>query len=187
MDFEIDAQVQISDEKLKRLSTLANTQLLIEQEISKTEFKLEDLKKKQEEVSQKLIPELMNEIGMAEFTLKSGAKVKVKKFYSGNLGEKNPRAKEGMQWLTEHGFSALIKKEFILDLGRNPSIDYDVIRTIINKAFKDNSNLEFKTEVKEGVHHKTLTGFMKEQIEAGNELPLELFKGFIGDKTEIIL
>lgn len=185
MDFEVDSKVNVSEEKLKELSKLAVQQLTIEQEIENKKNELEQLTKILKSISEGKIPELMQEIGMSEFSLLNGAKVKVKPFYSGTVNEENILAVSN--WLNEKGHSALLKKEIILNFGKD-SVDnwQEVISYLKTEAYK-NTGIEVSAQFKQGIHHATLNAFLKEQIEAGKELPLELFKAYIGNRTKITL
>jgi hypothetical protein len=188
MDFEEDAKIDVSEEKLKELSKLATQQLMIEQEIENKKAELDGLNKVLRSISEIKIPEAMQKIGMSEFALTNGAKIKVKPFYSGNLSEKNPRAAEGYEWLRKNGFGALIKKELSLDFGQMENVDWAYLMTKIKELIRESEGNDLEhIELTEGVHHATLNAFLKEQIEGGKELPLELFNAYIGNRAKISL
>lgn len=188
MDFEEDAKINVTEEKLSELSKLATQQLLVEQEIDKKKEELEQLNKALRLISEIKIPEAMQKIGMSNFSLTNGAKIVVKPFYSGNLSDKNPRAAEGYEWLRKNGHGALIKKEMNIDFGKADNVDWEYIQSKIKELFREAEGVDVEgIELNEGVHHATLNAFLKEQIEGGKQLPLELFKAYVGNRAKISL
>ena len=188
MDFEEDAKIVVTEEKLGELSKLAAQQLLIEQAIENKKEELENLNKALRLISEVKIPEAMQKIGMANFSLTNGAKIEVKPFYSGNLGKKNPRSNEGYDWLRKNGHGALIKKEMNLDFGQMENVDWEYIQTKIKELVREAEGKDLENiELTEGVHHATLNAFLKEQIEGGKKLPLELFNAYVGNRAKISL
>lgn len=188
MDFENDAALGVSEEKLKDLSKLATQQLLIEQSIEAKKEELVQLNKVLKHLSETKIPEAMQAVGMSEFSLTNGAKIQVKPFYSGNLGDKNPRAAEGYDWLRKNGHGAIIKKEMNLDFGQAEGVDWRFLQSKIKEMVREAEGFDLEgIEVNEGVHHATLNAFIREQVEGGKEFPLELFNGYVGNRAKISL
>lgn len=185
MDFEQDSKVEVSTEKLKQLSFLAITQLSIEEKIKEAEEKLEGLKDRLKVISQVKIPSLMAEIGMSDFTLTNGAKVKVQPFFSGKIDDENREA--CIQWLDANGHGALMKKALVLDFGDVKKADWEYLSKKIKEIVYEAEHVQIETELKQGVHHKTLEAFIREQVTGGKEFPLELFKAYVGNKTKIIV
>lgn len=185
MDFEADAKstLPVNDERLTRLSTLATKQLMIEEAILNTEVRLDSLKKDLKLVSEVAIPDLMIQIGMSKFTLTNGAQVQVKPFYAGRIDDEN--REEASAWLNDNGHGALINKTLALDFGKADGIDWKKVIAEIAATIGEEIDVDIK--LNQGVHHATLNAFIKEQIEAGNKFPLDLFKAFIGNKTKITL
>lgn len=175
LDFEEDAaNLPVGEDAMARLAELAKQQIALELLIDSKEKQLSEVKLELKKISENSIPDLMSEIGMSEFKLTDGSKVTVKPFYSGTYTE------EGANWLKENGHDAIIKKSAELDFGRMDTEECNSILALI----KDVGEIGIKQ--KEGIHHATLSSFIKEQVTTGKSFPLELFKGFIGHKTKIV-
>lgn len=167
---------EVDNFALTTISSLAKRQLELEQELARLE---EDLKTKKEElrqISQIDLPEAMAEIGMSAFTLDGGAKVTVKPFYNCSIPKE--RYDEAMSWLRDNGHADLIKNTISVDFGKG----------------EDDRAASFKTNLREqgtsytdktGVHPQTLRAFVREQVETGQPLPLDLLGVFIGQQTTI--
>lgn len=188
MDFEEDSGIKVSEDKLKDLSKLATQQLLIEQSILAKKEELEQLTKILKHLSETKIPEAMQAIGMSKFSLTNGAEIIIKPFYSGNLGEKNPRAAEGYTWLRDNGHGGLIKKNLNVEFGQLENVNWNDLILAIRQSIHENIGVEAEgVELNEGVHHATLNAFIREQIEGGKEFPLELFNAYVGNRAKISL
>jgi hypothetical protein len=163
------------EQKLKNLSTYAYELVEIDQEIADLEDKLKARKEALREVSERKIPEIMNELAIDEFKLKNGLKVRVNPYYSAKITD--PAAYD---WLEEHDHGSIIKGEFILYHRR------DEVERL--EAFKKLAeSMGFNFEVKVHVHPMTLKAFVKEQIESGVPIPRDLFNVYTGFKTKISL
>lgn len=163
-----------TEEKLKRLSNLCQYQIDKEDLITNLENQVKAAKEELNKVSEFEIPELMSEIGIREFKLSNGLKVTVKPFFSGKITDEN--AGEAYDWLDQRGFSDIVKGELIVQFRRNEDVT-----EIMELAHQ----LNFDTKEKMGIHHQTLSAFIKEQITEGKDLPRELFGVYTGFKTKI--
>lgn len=166
----------IDDSTLSTLSSLAKKQLELEQEIEDLETQLKNKKDEHKQVSQVDLPEAMSECGMNSFELSTGQKVSVKPFYNCSIPKE--RYHEALHWLRDQGHGDLIKNTVSIDFGRG----------------EDSKAAEFKAELinkgtsytdKTGVHPQTLRAFVREQVELGQPLPLDLLGVFIGQQTSI--
>jgi hypothetical protein len=195
IDFEKDekAEIDVEETSVQRLAVLATKQLALLEQIDKTEKYLENLKKGAKEVSEKQIPDLMTQIGMSKFTLTNGAQVQVKPYYSGKIDDEN--REEAFAWLKENNNDSIIKKCLVLDFGKADGLDWEsIIEGLMQYAVENIYTRDEEGEIErvpidisleQGIHHATLNAFIKEQVEAGNPIPLEVFKAYIGSKTKI--
>lgn len=159
---------------LKQLADFANSQLRLEAEIAELEEILKIKNEAHRNVSQTLIPKLMQEIGIAEFKLTSGAKVTVTPFYSGKI-----TTDAGYDWLKNNGHGSIVKSFY--EVPYDFSATEEELETIQNAL--DDAGL-FYTE-KKSVHHMTLGAFIKEQSVNGTPVPVDLFNVYEGYKTKI--
>jgi len=166
----------VDNTHLSTLSSLAKKQLEIEQELESLEASLKQKKEEHRQVSQVDLPEAMTECGMNNFELDNGAKVTVKPFY--NCSIPKDRYEDALLWLRNEGHADLIKNTVSVDFGRgedDKAANFKAELLTSGTSYKD----------KTGVHPQTLKAFVKEQVESGRPLPLDLLGVFIGQKTNI--
>ena len=86
---------------------------------------------------------------------------------------------QAFTWLRTNGFEDLIKNDVNLSFGMKQDNE---ARSLV----EDLKTKGFAVQQKTHVHHSTLGGFVKEQIENGKDVPHDLFGIFIKDKTKLI-
>jgi len=177
IDFEKDQQqviqktdnIQSLADQVERLESLQTRLELQEDNIKNT-------KKELEHVSGEIIPTMMSEMGLSHLKLMDGSSVDVKPNYSANITIANREA--AFNWLRQNGLGDIIKNEISVSFGRNED----------NKAagYADFARGQgFQPTQKLKVEPMTLKALVRERIEAGKELPTELFNVFVGNKTTI--
>ena len=175
-ELESDLGSLPEDGKLKQLEEQIVKMVSLERAIDQFEELLKETKEHLTHVSDKVIPDLMDEAGLAEFTTKSGFKVVVKPFYNGKITTENEG--ECFQWLEQSGNSGLIKHNVEVKLGRS---EHELATKIT--AYLAGLGVDYSD--KESVHWATLNAFIKEQITKGHAFPMELFNVFIGRTTKL--
>jgi len=137
---------------------------------------LKDKKREAEKISGEIIPTLLSEMGLSSLKLADGSAVDVKPYYAANISVANREAAYG--WLRSNGLGDIIKNDITVSFGRNED----------NKA-AEYANLArgqgFEPTQKLKVEPMTLKALVRERIEAGKEMPTELFNVFVGNKTTI--
>ena len=145
-------------------------------DIEATEEKLKELKKKRDHISGEVIPTMMSEMGLAELKLQDGSHLKVSTSYRATITEANKE--EAFNWLRNNGLGDIIKNEISVSFGRNEdnkAADYAELA----KSQGLNPMQKLKVEP------MTLKALVRERIEAGKELPTELFGVYTENKTTI--
>jgi hypothetical protein len=177
IDFEKDQQdamkktdnIQSLADQVERLETFAKT-------IEAAEENLKRLKKNYEHLSGEVIPTMMSEMGLSHLKLMDGSSVDVKPHYSATITQANKEA--AFNWLRNNGLGDIIKNEISVSFGRNEdtrAADYaDLAKS---HGFQPTQKLK--------VEPMTLKALVRERIEAGKEMPTEIFNVFIGNKTTI--
>ena len=177
IDFEKDQQdaikktdnIQSLADQVERLEGVMTT-------IEKAEENLKLLKKNRDHISGEVIPTMMSEMGFAELKLNDGSFLKVSTSYKAHISEANKEA--AYNWLRNNGLGDIIKNEISVSFGRNED----------NKA-ADYANLAkgqgFQPTQKMKVEPMTLKALVRERIEAGKEMPTEIFGVFSENKTTI--
>ena len=148
----------------------------LNQEIEKKEKDLKQRKKDLEHISGEVIPTMMAEMGLSHLKLMDGSSVDVKPNYSANITIANREA--AFNWLRNNGLGDIIKNEISVSFGRNED----------NKAADYAALAEgqgFQPQQKLKVEPMTLKALVRERIEAGKEMPTELFNVYVGNKTTI--
>ena len=177
IDFEKDQQdamkktdnIQSLADQVERLETFAKT-------IEAAEENLKRLKKNYEHLSGEVIPTMMSEMGLSHLKLMDGSSVDVKPHYSATITQANKEA--AFNWLRNNGLGDIIKNEISVSFGRNEdtrAVDYAHLAK--SHGFQPTQKLK--------VEPMTLKALVRERIEAGKEMPTEIFNVFIGNKTTI--
>jgi hypothetical protein len=177
IDFEKD-QEQVLDRttNINKLADKIKELQAVEKAIELDEKQIKEKKKHLEYLSGEIIPTMLSEMGLSSLKLQDGSSVEVKTNYSATITQANKEA--AFNWLRENGLGDIIKNEISVSFGRNED----------NKA-ADYANLargqglEPKQKLK--VEPMTLKALVRERIEAGKEMPTEIFNIFVGNKTTI--
>ena len=177
IDFEKD-QEQVLD-KTTNINKLADKikELQASQlELQEQEDAIKQKKKDIEHLSGEVIPTMLSEMGLSYLKLQDGSSVEVKTNYSATITQANKEA--AFNWLRENGLGDIIKNEISVSFGRNED----------NKA-ADYANLAKSQGLdpmqKLKVEPMTLKALVRERMEAGKEMPTELFNIYVGNKTTI--
>ena len=177
IDFEKD-QEQVLD-KTTNINKLADKikELQAQQEqLQQQEDAIKQKKKDIEYLSGEVIPTMLSEMGLSYLKLQDGSSVEVKTNYSATITQANKE--KAFNWLRENGLGDIIKNEISVSFGRNED----------NKA-ADYANLAKSQGLdpmqKLKVEPMTLKALVRERMEAGKEMPTELFNIYIGNKTTI--
>jgi hypothetical protein len=169
--------IGLNDEELAMVSALAEKQVSLEVRIAKGEELLKSLKKELDEVRDKELPNALAECGLSEIKLTDGTKITVKQeVYASITEEKAPMA---FGWLREHDHGALIKNVISTEFGKGEDEKAVEAATVLAEA-------GFRPTQKESVHPMTLKAFLKEQINKGEEIPLDLFSAHIVNRSKIV-
>ena len=177
IDFEHDQQNAMS--KTENIQSLADQVERLEnlnREIEVAETQLKQKKKNLEHLSGEVIPTMMAEMGLSHLKLMDGSSVDVKPHYSATITQANKEA--AFNWLRNNGLGDIIKNEILVSFGRNEdnkAADYAALAQ--ERGFQPTQKLK--------VEPMTLKALVRERIEAGKEMPTEIFNIFIGNKTTI--
>ena len=158
----------LSDEVLKLRA--------MEDQLKIMEEALKEKKKEIDRVSGEVIPTMLSEMGLSQLKLADGSSVDVKPFYSASISAQNKE--KAYQWLRNNGLGDIIKNEISVSFGRNED----------NKAASYAELAKgqgFQPTQKMKVEPMTLKALVRERIEAGKEMPTEIFGVYSENKTTI--
>ena len=177
IDFEQDQQDAMSrTENIQSLADQVERLESLNKRIETSEQNLKDLKKAYQHISGEVIPTMMSEMGLAELKLQDGSHLKVSTSYRATITEANKEA--AFTWLRNNGLGDIIKNEISVSFGRNEdnkAADYAALAQ--ERGYQPTQKLK--------VEPMTLKALVRERLEAGKEMPTEIFNIFVGNKTTI--
>lgn len=175
--FEEDAgALTVNDDQLTGIGGLAKRAKLLEKEIEEIESVVKERKEQLSKLLEDAIPAALSEMGMKSFKMEDGSSIEVKPFYSASIKDANRAA--AYEWLREHNFDDIIKNTVSVRFGRGED---ELCDGLLNLLRTNN----YPVEQAQKIEPQTLKAFVREQIERGSELPMEMFGVFVGSKATI--
>ena len=177
IDFEKDQEQVINKtENISKLADKIQEMQAVQNAIEQDEKQIKDKKKHLEHLSGEVIPTMLSEMGLSFLKLADGSSVEVKTNYSATITQ--AKKEEAFNWLRANGLGDIIKNEISVSFGRNED----------NKAadyaeLAKGQGLQPTQKLK--VEPMTLKALVRERMEAGKEMPTELFNIYVGNKTTI--
>ena len=171
-------QTEVLDrtENIKSLADQVKRLRDLEDQVKAEEQALKNKEKEIERISGDVIPTLLSEMGLSSLKLADGSAVDVKPYYSANISLKNRES--AYSWLRQNGLGDIIKNEISVSFGRGED----------NKA-AEYANLAkgqgFQPTQKLKVEPMTLKALVRERIENGLEMPMDIFNVFVGNRTKL--
>ena len=177
INFEKD-QTEVLDrtENIKSLADQVKKLRDLEDQVKAEEQALKDKEKEIERISGEVIPTLLSEMGLSSLKLADGSAVDGKPYYSANISLKNRES--AYSWLRQNGLGDIIKNEISVSFGRGED----------NKA-AEYANLAkgqgYQPTQKLKVEPMTLKALVRERIENGKDMPMDIFNVFVGNRTKL--
>ena len=177
IDFEQDKEEIINKTRnVGKLADKIQEMQAVQKALEADEEQIKQKKKHLDYLSGEVIPTMLSEMGLSFLKLADGSSIEVKTNYSATITQ--AKKEEAFNWLRENGRGDIIKNEISVSFGRNED----------NKA-ADYANLAkgqgFEPQQKLKVEPMTLKALVRERMEAGKEMPTELFNIYVGNKTTI--
>ena len=148
----------------------------LEDKIKIAEENLKQLKKQEDLLSGEIIPTMMTEMNISTLKLADGSAIEVKPIYGASIPA--DKKEEAFNWLRKEGLGDLIKNEVTVSFGRNEdnkAAEYAVLAQ--GQGYQPTQKLK--------VEPMTLKALVRERIEAGKDMPSDLFNVFAGNRTKI--
>ena len=149
-----------------------------EDEIASLEEQLKNKKAEADDISSRVIPELLAEQGLSEIKLADGSKVSVKKEFRCTLPKDEVKREAAYQWLRQQWLGDIIKNNVFVTFGKGED---DKAKQLLDLAAANG----YEPQQKSDVAWMTLTALFRERIEAGLDMPSDVFNTWIKDKTKI--
>jgi hypothetical protein len=134
------------------------------QEIKEAEALLADLKKKEEFVSEKALPELMLQAGLEQFVMADGTNVSLQRQYFASVSSEDKRS--FFEWLRENDLTGMIQVEFKSAISKGDEAKIQLVENILTRTGMDRVFGK-----KESVHPSTLRAWAKERMENAEPIP----------------
>ena len=157
------------------LASLVSQLSEITDAIEACENKLKDLKGQKAKIEENYIPSLMEERGQTEGTW-NGVKVKLVQKIDARITEAKKEA--AFEWLRENGHDGIIKNDVTMSFSKgDDNLAGDAIGLLRDKGFDPVQ--------KTSVHASTLKSFIKDGLEKGISLDLDLLGGYVRNVASI--
>jgi len=183
-DDKIDAMKAVVDPKqlTDKVQQLKN----LEDEIANAEEGVKKLKEQARIISELEIPSMMKEMKITRLKLDDGESVDVKPFYGASLAQSRDesdsdyavRKAAAFEWLRKNGRGDVIKNDITVTFGSgedNKAAQYAVLAR----------GQGYEPVQKEIVHAQTLKAIVGECVESGIDMPSDVFKTYVGNRTKI--
>ncbi len=177
MDLEKEsALIKVDTGKSQELSELCTRLLELQKQITRCEENIKNLRSEERLLSENEIPNLMQQAGISSLKLIDGSSVSFKPEYYAKI----PISKidEAFNWLSSNGHGDLIKNEVSLKFGRSED-------NVANSIVEDLKSKGHNVSQKKKVEPMSLKAFVKDEIQKGNNLPMDLFGVYVSNKTTI--
>ena len=149
-----------------------------EDELVNLEEQVKNKKEEIDEISSRIIPELLAEQGLSAIKLADGSNVSVKKEFRCTLPKDETKREQAYKWLRDQGLGDIIKNNIFVTFGKGED---DKAEQLLNLAAENG----YEPQQKSDVAWMTLTALFRERIEAGLDMPSDVFNTWIKDKTKI--
>jgi hypothetical protein len=167
---------QLEEGKLDAVSRLANEAAALEQKLADAEKLMKETKAALHKITDEHLPEALEVMGLQKFTLTDGSEIAVKPIYAASIPR--DRKDEAFQWLRDHEFGDLVKNNVTVTFGRGED---DTAKEFVDLC----GTQGFVPSQLEKVEPMTLKAWLRERVEAGDPVPLDLFGAFISQRATI--
>lgn len=150
----------------------------LQDDIDRAEEHVDNLKKMADDISSRVIPELLAEQGLSSLKLADGSSVTVKREYRCTLPKEDTRREAAYNWLRDNGLGDIIKNNVSVTFGRGED---DKAQRLLDLAASNG----FEPTQKSDVAWNTLTALFQERVESGLDMPSDVFSTWIKDTTKI--
>ena len=160
---------KIEENTMKSLSSLVKDLDQLTIDINKKEEELKSLKLQKHLMSTEQIPTMMDEMGVQRLDVEN-LSVSLKPLINASIPP--TRREEAYQWLRENDLDDIIKNDVILSFGKGED---NMAGDIMYELEQRGMHPEKKTHI----HSMTLKAFIRERVEKGLPIDLDLFGAYV--------
>lgn len=134
--------------------------------VERIEEHLLEAKKVVSDLADRLIPEVMENEGVERFTTAEGVTFKIDRSVHAHISK--DRHEQAMKWLDDNGHGHLMRRNVIIDFDREQEVTARELAAKLAAEYPDVKQVR-------KVHPSTLRMWAREQLEAGADVPQDLF------------
>ncbi len=192
IDFEQSStDKQPTTSELSRVAQLCHQLRELERQLDEYDQLRKRTQDKLNRIQFEELPSLLDEIGIQSLSLNDGTKITIKSFVQASLptetailrckdpdkrAELQDKLRRGLQFLKKFGAGSLIKNQLKADFGQDSE-------RIAKNALTALNRLGVKASLVKAVHPQTLVAWVKERLEAGKPVDMQVFSVFAGQKA----
>lgn len=170
---------ELSEGSMARLKELADLQDQRTKTVEDLEKKLKKAEADLNEIRDRQLPELMDELGLAAFSTKDGElSITVSEELTVALPKDEVKRQHGLGWLEKNDMGGIIER----DVSVNFSLEQEKQAEDLAKELE---KLGFIPRIERSVHASRLKANLKECLKLGKKVPLELFGAFRFRRTKV--
>lgn len=161
---------------LGRISKLADKMHQLDRDVAEAELKVKKLQAQHDQIAIEQLPDLFEQVGMAELKTRSGLPLKLKNKVHTNISK--DRKATAIAWLDENGQGGMVKRSVIIDFDKTQTEKVLRLLRLIGKGWPNH-----RTEL--DVHSATVKAFVTRQLAEGKKIPFDVFGIHCVDVVEI--
>jgi predicted DNA-binding protein (UPF0251 family) len=161
-----DDEFAMTREQLEPLAQMVARMQSQQRAVEDLEAQLKEAKRVLRRIEELDIPTLMDEVGLEQVTMADGMKLSVKETLYASIAAKNKS--KAAQWLIEHNQASLVKEDVVVPFDRGQLELVAALESTLNAQ-------GYTYKVQESMNTASVKAAIKELLEQGIEVPLELF------------
>lgn len=175
------ASFSSSSPAVKKVQGLCLEAEALAETIENLEELLKSAKARDNIIKTQELPEAVSQLGTTTWKSENGRyDVKVDNFVAGTLPKEEEAREKAIEYLMAHDGASMIKTEISMAFGKQ---DRKIAERVINQLNK----MKVGADVSEGVHPQTLLAYVRERMEDGDEINLEVLGIYSGRKAKITI
>jgi len=163
--YDTYAQQPLGDNLLAQISATARQIIEARAEVDKAQEELTEAQRYLRTLEEEVLVELMEEAGQSDIKTSDGLKIKIQEVYRGQPTKANEA--EAFAWLRKEGHGAILKNKITAELGRKEDDKAGEVMDSLREQGLQPSR-------KVSVHWQTLCSLVREMMEDGDNVPLDL-------------
>lgn len=172
---EAEALQSVDTGSATQLSGHVRQMRSLEDEIADAENHIKALKQQKHSLATEIIPNLMDEMGIERLDV-DGVSVVRKNIVHASIPAS--RRDEAFEWLRVNGCDDIIKNDIVCSFTKGQDNEAGHVVGMLREQ-------GYMPEQKTQVHPMTLKAFVRERLESGQEIDLDLFGAYILNTAEI--